>query len=408
MNAWDQKENTFEIAVFSQNASFKEAFQSIEQVSLVIQLPKAEPNIRCKAVFIDGETVSYRDLNDCRSMYPDIPIFFRMYGITNQAYMKNIQTICKALEIEPIREYLTVEQVIQVITSKLFESQSQVTNRIVSFFGTHSGAGVSTTVLNVAKVLAGKVEEKVLVLSLNPWDMSDYFLNYKGKYLNDVKVDLKTGSLTEQKLMDAVCKYKGFYHLAGNRDIKLQRFYQTEEIAELIKVAQACFDIILIDAGPHFDNANYAQAYIQSELKFLVTDQTEKGYRGYWPYIFTQLLEPIGATANEFILLLNHFKPDPALISEKDIQAELDMTLLTTIPDIGTLGSIGIRQKQLLYDLADETYRGSIETIAHSIQGRANLTIKKSVLDEMNKKKGFLQRLFGKKDSDDDWYDEAL
>lgn len=411
MKGFEQIENTFEIAVFSQNQAYRELFQRLEPITLVIQLGNIEPNLDCKAVFIDGETISFRQLNDCRMLYPDVPMFFKLDQVTSFSQMKNLQTVCHALNIIPIRENTTPEQAVQEVNMHLFKQQNQAVNRIVGFFGTHSGAGVSTTVLNVAKALAGKVEERILVLALNPWDPADYFFNYTGKYLNDIKVDLKTGSITEEKLMDAVVEYKGFYHLAGNRDIKLQRFYHVEEIERLIKLAQSCFDLILIDAGPHFDNAGYAQAFVQSELKFLVTDQSEKGYRGYWPYIFNQLIEPIGGTTNDFILLVNQFRPDPSLISEKDIQVELDMHLLTTIPHMDTLGNISIRQKQMLYDLADEPYRMAIQTIANSIMARANLTEKKKHEYEEKKKGGFFKRLFKKKSDmsvEEEFYDEAL
>src|SRR5690606_31665031 len=142
-----------------------------------------------------------------------------------------------AYKVKVLSEYSTVDQVVDEIINQITNKDDYLSKRLVSFFGTHSGAGVSTTTLNLARSLSNKIEEKVLVLSLNSWDPSDYFYHYNGHYLNDLKVDLKTQNLTPARLSEAVSHQNGFYHLAGNRDIKMQRFYQPNEIEHLIKVA---------------------------------------------------------------------------------------------------------------------------------------------------------------------------
>jgi Flp pilus assembly CpaE family ATPase len=395
---FDEMGINFEIYLISSNPLLKESLQSIEKVTLVIHLRELESNISCKAIVVDGGIFPYTELKEVRKKYPTLPIFYQLYNVTNEQQTKNIQMICAANDIIPISEYFSVDQVREEVEKHLFQSHDPNKNRIISFFGTHSGAGVSTTVLNVADLLAKKVNEKVLVLSLNPWDPADYFLSYEGKYLSDLKNELKTQGMTDAKLLEAVCSYpSSFYHLAGNRDIKLQRYYKTDEISHLIDVAKRVFDVILIDAGTHFDNAAFAQSYKQSDLKFLVTTQEPKGFRGYWPHIFHQLLEPIGGKTDEFLLIINQFAPDITLVTEKGLSEELDMTILATIPDESLYGQTSIAQKKLLHEVTnDKEYQVSLDTIVSSIVSKANLTIKANA-EEHTINKGFFRSFIGKK-----------
>ena len=186
------------------------------------------------------------------------------------------------------------------------------------------------------------------------------------------------------------------YHLAGNRDVKLQRFYQTEEISHLIEVAKNSFDIVLIDGGSHFDNACYAQSFLSSDLKFLVTTQETKGYRNYYPLVYQQLLEPIKGSPDDFILLINRYRPNYSLINEKDLQEELEMNLLTSIPDQDVIGAVAIKQSEFLYDTGDSDYKSAMETIINTIIGKANLTRDESE-QPIDEPKGFFANLFGRK-----------
>jgi Flp pilus assembly CpaE family ATPase len=309
---------------------------------------------------------------------------------------RNIQLVCSGHEIIPISEKYNSEQVVNVVLGHLTGEDHLVSNRIITFFGTHSGSGVSTTVKNVARLLGQRTKEKVLVLSLNPWDPADYFQEYDGHYLNDIKIDLKTKNLTEQKLQQYVHKTKYYYHLAGNRDIKLQRFYQTEEIAHLIEIAKNSFDVVLIDGGSHFDNACYAQSFLSSDLKFLVTTQETKGYRNYYPLVYQQLLEPIKGSSDDFILLINRYRQNYSLINEKDLQEELEMNLLTSLPDQDVLGPVSIKQNEYLYDVGDDHYKGALETIVNTVIGKAKLTRDESE-QPIEETKGFFRNLFGRK-----------
>jgi MinD-like ATPase involved in chromosome partitioning or flagellar assembly len=382
------------VVVISNKAIYKELLDKHTEISLVLLWNEVkEATIDIQAILLDGEVFDIDHLSLIRELYPDIPIFYKPIEIKSELITRNLARLCAAYKVKMINELATVEQVIEEILSHISNQNDYLSKRIASFFGTHSGAGVSTTVLNLARSLSQKIEEKVLVLSLNSWDPADYLYHYNGQYLNDLKVDLSTNNLTPARLSEAVAYYKSFYHLAGNRDIKMQRFYQPSEIEHLIKVAQQVFDVILIDAGTHFDTAPTVQSYLSSNLRFLVTNQEEKGYRGYFPHVFQQLIEPSGGKSEDFMLVINKFQPTNTLINEKALEEELNMTRVATLPDMGDLGSMAAYQKKLLYDLSDSLYTKNLDLLSNLIISDCKLTEKKITETDKKEKRGFFSLL---------------
>ncbi|MGE8081337.1 ParA family protein [Peribacillus loiseleuriae] len=397
--AMDEVDDIFEIYAITEKTGLRDSLEKISQVGQIVQLPEIQKGVQCKSVVVDGSCITHHHLNEIREYYPDQEIFFILSNITNETQLKNVVAQCAAYKIHMLDEHLTLDQIKEEVHFELFQSRITKRNKIVGFFGTHSGAGVSTTAINVADVLSRCIDGKVLLLSLNAWDPADYFLDYKGKYLSDLNVELKTGSLTDERLLDSIHQYSegSFYHLAGNRDIKLQRYFQTEQMAQLIQMVEKHFDIILIDGGCHFDNAVYAQSYKASEMKFLVTTQEPKGYQGYWPHIFHQIIEPLGGKSEDFMLLVNQIRPEVTLATYRDISEALDMDVLAIIPDEGFLGPTSIAQKTLLNQSgASSEYIRSLESIVNSIVVGCGLSLKSNV-ELFKQKKGFINRLFTKK-----------
>lgn len=374
---------------------YKELFDKQEEVTTCLVWDGVkDATIELSAIVLDGDLYDIHNLSDLRDKYPNTPVFYKPKSINSDVIMKNLTHLCAAHKVKMLSEYNTWEQTVQEILNQLTDRQSFLSKRLIGFFGSHSGAGVSTTVLNVARSLSKRVEEKVLVLSLNSWDPADYFYDYKGHYLNDLKIDLKTQNLSPARLQEAVSKHESFYHLAGNRDIKMQRFYQPHEIQHLIKVAHEIFDVILIDAGTHFDTAPTIQSYLSSNLKFLVATQEEKGYRGYFPYVYQQLIEPIGGKSEDFMLVVNRYQPANTLITEKALEEELDMTRVVTIPDMGELGTIASAQKRLLYDTSESIYMKNIDLLSNIIISECRLKEKELPSDESKERKKGLMGLF--------------
>ncbi|WP_200843193.1 ParA family protein [Rossellomorea marisflavi] len=384
------------IGVYSAKTAYKEQFESREEIELAVLSEKFKnETVKFDALLVDGASLPFRELETARYLYPDIPIFYQIFEAKSEIAMRDIHRIGAAQKIAIINEYYTLDQVIDEVITAVLLINNKPQKRVVTFYGTHSSVGVSTTTLNVARSLSAKTSDRVLVLSLNAWDPADYFYDYKGEHLNDLKVDLKTKSLTPLRLNEALHQYKDFYHLAGNRDIKIQRYFTPEEVKHLLDVAKESFDIILVDGGTHFDTAIAAQTFLSSDLKFLVTTQEDKGFRGYFPYVFQQMLEPVGGKKEDFMLIINRFQSNMSLISEKDLEADLEMSRLTTIADMGPLGSISIRQNNLMYEEGETAYTKPIDSISNLIIAEAGLAEK--VIDPSSNKSRGLLGIWGNK-----------
>lgn len=384
------------IGVLSSVSRYKELLEAEESIASAV-ISESLEEMEFDALLIDGKNVSYRELEGIRERFPTTSIFYKLHEVKAEVVTKTITRICVAHKIKPLNEYYTVEQTVKEVVKHLTENDDFASHPIVSFFGTHSGVGVSTTVLNLARAISERVQDKVLVLSLNAWDPSDYFYDYRGMYLNDLKVDLKSKALTKARLHEALHYQKSFYHLAGNRDVKMQRYFNNEEIQHLIEVAKEDFDLILIDGGTHFDTAVAAQSYLDSNLKFVVTNQEDKGYRGYFPYTFQQLIEPVGGKRDDFMLIINRYQINMSLINEKDLEEDMEMNRIATIPDMGPVGTISMRQKRLMYEDSDNIYRKPIDVISNLIISEAQLTEKPQISAEEEHPKRGMFGLFGKK-----------
>lgn len=385
------------IYIVTNNIVYKELFETLDGLENVVHLSTIEGNISCKAIFLDGNTIPLSMLKNVRQLYPKIPIFYQSIPSQNQLQLNNVITTCAAHQVQSINENHTNAQVVKDIDQYLYHRQSNSKRRIVGFFGTHSGAGTSTTLLNIADLLAENIVGKVLVLSLNPWDASDYFLEYDGQYLNDLKSSLRSKTLSNERFLNSIHHYENsFYHLAGNRDIKMQRAYQNEEIEYLLEIARDLFDVVLIDAGPHFDNACYAQTLKGSDLRFLITTQEPKGYISNFPLVYEQLIEPLGSTKNDFLLLINRFVPHNALATEKDIVERLNMSHITTIPEETHLGSSAIVQKKLLSkNGVTKEYAESLMPIVRAIISQYNLKQVEKI--DNDQKNGFFSKIIRRK-----------
>lgn len=380
-----------QIALFSKDETYAEYLKKDDRVANVLFFDKMiEGTIHCDAILLVGDVINYNDIKIFREMFPELPIMYRVTGITDMKMIKNVETICAAYKVHTLYEYMTYNQITNDVLQHIFGATQQRKSNVIAFFGTHSGSGVSTTTMNTGKLLSECIHNKVLILSLNAWDPSDYFLSYEGKYLDDIRIELKNNMFTEDSLMQAVHAYSdNLYHLAGNRNIKLQRYYKENEIEQLLEVAKSCFDVVLVDAGSHFDNAAYAQTYITSDFKFLVTTQEEKGYLSYWPHIYNQLIKPLNRSKNEYMLLINRYDPDMSLIKDSSLQEQMGMSLLTTIPNQGIFGQISVTQKKLLIDVVEGKYKDTIQIIVNSIVNRTFLKTKDGIDFTTKKKKIF-------------------
>jgi Flp pilus assembly CpaE family ATPase len=381
------------LGIITKLDGFKHEFENYKNVNVLVRQNVVE-NMFVDMLLLISDTIETSDLKLVRNMYPDVDIYYVMTDFPGEIEFDKVKAITAAYKIKMTPVLSDAKSISEHFKSILAKTDKR--KKIFSFFGTHSGAGNSTTVLNTASTIGTMVrpDTKITVLSLNPYDSSDYFLKYNGSHLEDIKIELSK-DFDEAKLMNAMCHYKelGFHHLAGNTVKMKIHDYTEDEIEHLIKVANRLSDIVLIDGGTFFDNACYAMAYEKADVKFLVTTQEEKGFNSNWKQTYSQMVQHLQGSLQtnlkDYLLILNRYNEGVSLIDEKDLSEQMGMTLLGTIPDMDMYGPLAIAEKRLLLDVADKHYRKSLESIARSIMGFSQI----HEIERLDEKRSFFKKL---------------
>jgi MinD-like ATPase involved in chromosome partitioning or flagellar assembly len=308
----------------------------------------------------------------------DKRVFYLVSNKYDSSYLEQIRTICNSLDIYMLPPKLTIEQVVNDIYETLFPSQNKGKTNVVTFFSSISNVGVTSTAISTALAISELTNARVGVIGANAWDDGiEHIGKYKGKYLSEIKTQL-TNSLLDEDAMEELFHKIGLssvYYLAGNQNTKMERLYTIEEIDYLISMAKKVFDLVIVDAGSHFDNANMMQGLKHADLKLLVINQQRKAIKKFEQNL-THILTPLGYKKNDFLLIINRYNDDSGLFVDREIQAEFNIPYLTSIPDLINYGLLSELNGKALYEFEDKEYNSSIQHIARGIVKRSNLLIK--------------------------------
>ena len=343
-------------------------------------------------VLISDKILSFEDMHYARERFGEHVIF---YLLSASRAAQQVETMGHVNDINIIYPKQTAAQVLRYIESILRPRDNTEKNRVVAFCGTQPQVGVTSLALSVASRLGTLTGTKVGVLGLNPWNPGDFFIRYSGNYLDEFSTQLANKVLNSSQLLNSMGKYNSFYYLAGNRSIKKQFKYYQEEINFLINLAKEVFDLLILDAGSHFDNAMSLEALANSDVTFLITNQQSCGYRA-WTYSFEQIIEPLGYKKSDFLLILNKYHESTQLLTAKQIAQEYGLPFVRYITDLGPLGVSAEREKLLLLDYKDPAYEKDIESLAQTLIKVYALPILPTVMPEKTKG-SLINKLFGVK-----------
>lgn len=240
---------------------------------------------------------------------------------------------------------------------------------IISFLSPISNVGLTFVTLLIAKMLASQTKLKIGVLSLNLWEDSTSFIqDYSGKYLDEIKNIVQHGLFHDQEFLSLFHQEApNLYILAGNRQIRLERQYTLAEIKQLIDAADKCFDLVLIDAGCHYDNAALFAALHAAETKVLVTNQQIKAWKKF-DQQFEQILSQLGYSRKDFWLMINQFQQQTELPTSKDLIKRYDLPYLCTLPYISNHAiaqEIMLNEELLESSGVQQGIQVAVKSIAH-------------------------------------------
>ena len=363
-----------------------EAFSSVKSIHAVEEIRQIDGE---GIVLLSDRHISINEITNL-VLPSDKKVFFM---IQNDVYspnqLKTTKAICESRDIGLIPPRLTVEQIIEKILESL-NPVSMTDNNAITFFSSIGNSGTTSICLSAASALSEYSKAKVGVLLLNAWDCGTDQVKYKGSYLDDIKSKL-SGKLieSEQEFLSLfhMEKQNSFYILGGNRNTRLERLYTKEEINYLIELSKTYFDIVLIDAGSHFDNSNIVQALNESDLKLLVVNQQMKSIKKF-NQNYRNVLRPIGYEKSDFLLVINEYEDKPIYPSTKQIHAEMNIPMLTAIPK-NPFGKVAELEEKILFLFDEQQYRASILIIAKTIASFFNLEL---IADDKKAKRGFFWR----------------
>ncbi|MCM3032961.1 MULTISPECIES: hypothetical protein [Bacilli] len=328
---------------------------------------------------VGDDVLEYTEL----STLPKNKYNYIFYVLTNDyepGLEKAIKAVCDSYGFVMVSSKLTTNQVIDEIQKTVSPVNTSVNSNVVSFFSVVPNIGTTSTTLSVAKAIASKTQAKVGVLVLNAWDDGTDQLEYKGNYLDDIKSKLQNhmfskNSKGEQEFLTNFHMEikERLYILGGNRNTRMQRLYTKDEIYYLIELSKEAFDIVLIDAGSHFDNAGMVQSLKESDMKFLIVNQQRKCLKKFQE-VNEDILYPLGFKKSDFLMIVNQYREQMLLPTSKDIFHEINVPLITTIEELKNGLTAEVNQKTL-YEFNDISYNESIDSLLRTISANCSIEI---------------------------------
>lgn len=344
------------------------------------------------ALVFSDRIVSLDKLPYLREKSAHAIMFYMISNSPDYKFYQKIETMCHAHDIQIIYPKQTQEQIVDFVANALKPIDNLPQNHVAAFVGSQSKVGVTTVVMSVASRLGVLAEAKIGVLGLNSWNPGTcYIREYGGAYLDELKTLLSNKMLSTSQLMQEMHKFNNFFYLAGNRDIKKRLHYSIKEIHYLIEQSKKVYDLILIDAGCNYDDALCIQSLINSDTKFLITNQLLSGLES-WNRAYEQVLEPTGFSKREFLMLVNQYRNKPHLPDIKQLAHDYGIPYMKHIADVGELGLVVEVNQNMILDYDEPDYLKDIDFIAKALVKTYRLPAKEL---QIMKKAGLIRRLLG-------------
>ncbi|MHB9093934.1 MAG: P-loop NTPase family protein [Eubacteriales bacterium] len=362
-----------------------------QKVSLLSDFSQLNEFMECDVMILSDRIVSFEMLSELRQSMPYLSMFFMVSDSSDYRRFQKVETMCHAHDIYIVYPKQTQDQIISFIKGVLKPGEDIQKNQVVTFVGAQSKVGLTSTVLAAATRLGMTTDAKIGVLGLNSWNPGTVFLkNYSGIYLDEIKTLLSNKMLASSQLMKDMYQHNHFFYLAGNRDIKKRLHYSIKDIHYLIEQAKKIYDMVLIDAGCNFDDALCIQGLLNTDSKFLVTNQQLSGLEA-WNTAFEQVLEPVGFIKSDFLMIVNQYKRQPQFPDIKQLAHDYGVPCLRHIVHVGDLGLIVEANQNLIVEYDEPEYITDIDFIAKALVKTYRLRVKEQT---PVKRLGFMQKIF--------------
>lgn len=266
----------------------------------------------------------------------------------------------------------TILQIQEYILNNIYEVNKE--NNVYAFFGTDSKVGVTSIAQAVAVNLSKRHKNKsVLMLFLDGQTGFDWIDNTAKNCLADIKVALKNNLLTISSLKENCYQHTpNLFMLKGEIAIKDNVYYHQREINSLINICKDNFDFVIIDAGNTMNlqlRMTYS-ALINSDNKFLITDQFPKSYEMYQKGK-NQILDDLKINDFKF-LILNKYIKNSILLKKEDISDRYELPIISTLPFLD-FHYQAVADKNISIFESEKIYKDSIIKLTEYIEKKRGI-----------------------------------
>ncbi len=148
-------------------------------------------------------------------------------------------------------------------------------SQIVSFYSPKGGTGISTIVVNLAKILAEKSDKKVAVVDLD-LRFGDVLTFLVGKPATSIIEVIREQEITPDNIQNFMQKGPGFDYLPAPKKTELAELVTAQHVKAILWSLEAKYDFVLVDLKTEIDDVTIT-AWELSNLIFLV-GQPEIGH----------------------------------------------------------------------------------------------------------------------------------
>lgn len=319
-------------------------------------------------IILSDDKVEITDVTQIRVKFPESTIFYILSIQEDVMEAKKIQSMCKAHNIKVILPFRTVKQIAEEIRRTLFSSH-KVTSHVVTGMATLYGVGLTSTLLMLGRQITQISDIRVGILGLNGFNPGVTFIDYRGKYLDEIWGALDGSYLRADDLYEKMDEISpNLKYLAGNRDFIKIYTYTPEGISYLIQLAKQKFDLVLIDAGHYIDTPLSVQGILSSDFLFVQTNQRQLA-KDNWNRLKEQILvREIGLNvenAKNIWMICNMMYSTPDLETHTQLQDEYKLPCMANLAYFNSFYRMEYRKN--LLEFQDKKYIEEINRVADAL-----------------------------------------
>ena len=292
----------------------REKFREKFNVVVNVDKPSAEI-VNDQVLLLTSESYPPENLHLLKTEYPDATILYHYRNPGLRGFLQ-VHAAAEALGIHFLSPRASVDTLLDLL-SALFHDGIDQSSRIVGFFGSGVGVGVTSAAATFAAAIAAK-EKNVIMLGL------DFF--HPGWYKRpSISLDSwqprLTGKVLQVSDFDELIEHRGFRYLPGNCDILSIQQYREDEISFLIERACEAADIVILDCGSIPESAGWYVGVQKATIRFFVTHPAHH----YTIQPIMDILRHLQVSPQDFQLIVNRSNAEGGYLSSRDIATEYKM-----------------------------------------------------------------------------------